>query len=416
MNSQIGVKAQVFFDGRDISRFLRSVTMSSLLGAVQDTKFRTPGYAHTFVAGLRGGTIGFAGDLPSDGAEASTELEYAIGSNRGAHNIMVCPAGAEVGYLARIGHSLRSQFSSDTVVDGLISMSGDFEKTAGSPGVVPGLCLWSPNGAGTIVVAPSAGTDLTTGVTATASSSAGVSYPASNAFNDDVAVGAWGSASGLPQWLQIDLGSAKAPASYRFHRTGAGGTPVAWTLRGADDSGFTTNVVTLDTQSGQPTASGWSGYYALSGAPARRYWRWDFSANQAGAGASGIELNEVELLSAADAGGTYTDLNVVTATATGTGVRDNLSSVPASKGGLFVLQVLRAIGSGKTCTVRIEHAPDSSGSPGTWATLGTFTAMTDTGAQLLEIASGTTINPHLRAIVTSITGSFVFAVGAWRRY
>ena len=147
---KIGASGQIFADGRDLTSFLRKVMATMVMATVQDTHLRPAGFYHTYIAGLRGGQITYSGDLPSDATTRVAELADAVGSTRTPRVIAFYPYGAEVGNLALFGNSLRSNFSSPIVVDGLITYDGGFEITSGSPGVSPGQCLFTPNGAASV--------------------------------------------------------------------------------------------------------------------------------------------------------------------------------------------------------------------------------------------------------------------------
>lgn len=147
MQSQIGASAVVIVDGQDISRFSRTIRYTSLLSAIQETKFQPRGMSHSFISGLRGGAVGFSGDIPVTEDGVLPELQGSFANPRDPHIIYIAPSGDAPGYLARIGKSLQNQFSSEVPFDGLIGFSADFEKTAGSPGVLSGVSLWSSRGA-----------------------------------------------------------------------------------------------------------------------------------------------------------------------------------------------------------------------------------------------------------------------------
>lgn len=106
-------------------------------------------------------------------------------------------------------------------------------------------------------------------------------------------------------------------------------------------------------------------------------------------------------------------VNLVDSTETGAWVRTDPLEGATGHGALLVLQAVE-LGAG-SLTVLVEHAPDSAGSPGTAATLGTFAAQTATGAQVMEIADGVTVDPWIRARVSAATGKWQPAVGFARR-
>lgn len=105
--------------------------------------------------------------------------------------------------------------------------------------------------------------------------------------------------------------------------------------------------------------------------------------------------------------------NPVTGTGNGDAVAQGAADTDA--GGYAILQCVSAQGSGKTLSVKIQHAPDDEGDPGTWVDLVAFDAVTAKGSQRKTIDVGDTIHPHLRAVVTAVTGTFVYAVAFARR-
>lgn len=119
-------------------------------------------------------------------------------------------------------------------------------------------------------------------------------------------------------------------------------------------------------------------------------------------------------------GGVTENLNIITAAVDGDTVADIDTGTTSDKGLMAVLQVVKATGDNATAAPIIQHAPDSSGEPGTWATLLSFDAVTNADhetAQVKEVAPGTTIYPHLRfSVPDGADGNFVFAVGVARRF
>ena len=97
----------------------------------------------------------------------------------------------------------------------------------------------------------------------------------------------------------------------------------------------------------------------------------------------------------------------LTATTTGTSVQDRLPATTATAFGGFGILILPTNTRSANVTVTIEHAPDSSGSAGTWAQLLAFTAVSTgtTSAQLVALPAGTSVNPWLRAVVTFTAGT-----------
>jgi hypothetical protein len=94
---------------------------------------------------------------------------------------------------------------------------------------------------------------------------------------------------------------------------------------------------------------------------------------------------------------------------TGTGV-DNLAA--STNGGVASVHVFDIAGAAPNVVYRVQHSSNGS----TWADLVTFTAVTAANqSQRIEVASGTTVNRHLRITITeggtttSVNGLVVFA-------
>jgi hypothetical protein len=105
-------------------------------------------------------------------------------------------------------------------------------------------------------------------------------------------------------------------------------------------------------------------------------------------------------------------LENATVTATGNGTaRDNTSST-ANGGGAFIIATSVSGTSTPTLTAKITHSADDS----TYADLVTFTALTSAGAEVKEVASGTTVNRYLKVVytVSGTTPSFNVIVGFGR--
>jgi hypothetical protein len=105
-------------------------------------------------------------------------------------------------------------------------------------------------------------------------------------------------------------------------------------------------------------------------------------------------------------------LENATVTATGNGTaRDNASST-ANGGGAFIIATSVSGTSTPTLTAKITHSADDS----TYADLVTFTALTSAGAEVKEVASGTTVNRYLKVVytVSGTTPSFNVIVGFGR--
>jgi len=113
---------------------------------------------------------------------------------------------------------------------------------------------------------------------------------------------------------------------------------------------------------------------------------------------------------AVDFGVSLQDLAAVTGTGNGTDVDNGAAT---TNGGVAVLHTTAIAGASPSVTWKVQHSTDGS----TWADLSgaTFTAQTAAGAQRLEVAAGTTVNRHLRAVrtfggtTTSITSTLAFA-------
>ncbi len=105
-------------------------------------------------------------------------------------------------------------------------------------------------------------------------------------------------------------------------------------------------------------------------------------------------------------------LENATVTATGNGTaRDNASST-SNGGGAFIIATSVSGTSTPTLTAKITHSADNS----TYADLVTFTALTSAGAEVKEIASGTTVNRYLKVVytVSGTNPSFNVIVGFGR--
>lgn len=105
-------------------------------------------------------------------------------------------------------------------------------------------------------------------------------------------------------------------------------------------------------------------------------------------------------------------LENATVTATGNGTaRDNTSSTSNGGGAFIIAETVSGTGT-PTLTAKIQHSADNV----TYADLVTFTALTSAGAEVKEIASGTTINRYLKVVytVSGTTPSFSVIVGLGR--
>ncbi len=105
-------------------------------------------------------------------------------------------------------------------------------------------------------------------------------------------------------------------------------------------------------------------------------------------------------------------LENATVTATGNGTaRDNASST-TNGGGAFIIATSVSGTSTPTLTAKITHSADNS----TYADLVSFTALTSAGAEVKEVASGTTVNRYLKVVytVSGTNPSFNVIVGFGR--
>lgn len=102
----------------------------------------------------------------------------------------------------------------------------------------------------------------------------------------------------------------------------------------------------------------------------------------------------------------------VSANGNGTGVDYGASGMPTTAGLVAYLQVMEKSGAAGTLTVKVQHSVDGS----TWADLATFTPRTAGNvAERIVVASGVTINRHLRALWTVTGGTFTIQVGVSRK-
>lgn len=144
----IGADAFISIDGRDVTRLLNTARYSAPMDAIDHTRFRTPGYAREFLAGLTGGAISLGGFQPMTAAVATAEMQAALGVNRNGQDVLVAPAGADLGNLAIFAKSAQTSWRvGDIMSDGVIPLSADFQVTAASPGISAGVVLMTPHGA-----------------------------------------------------------------------------------------------------------------------------------------------------------------------------------------------------------------------------------------------------------------------------
>ena len=105
-------------------------------------------------------------------------------------------------------------------------------------------------------------------------------------------------------------------------------------------------------------------------------------------------------------------LENATVTATGNGTARDNSSSATNGGGAVIIASLVSGTSTPTLTAKITHSADNS----TYADLVTFTALTSAGAEVKEVASGTTVNRYLKVVytVSGTNPSFNVIVGFGR--
>lgn len=105
--------------------------------------------------------------------------------------------------------------------------------------------------------------------------------------------------------------------------------------------------------------------------------------------------------------------NMAARTASGNGTSlDNAAGT--TNGGVAYLTVPTVSGTTPSATVKVQHSTDNS----SWSDLGTFTAVTASGAsQRLLIAAGTTVHRYTRALwtISGTTPSFTFAMAFGRK-
>lgn len=190
-------------------------------------------------------------------------------------------------------------------------------------------------------------------------------------------------------------------------------------------SGATTGPISVTTPGGTATSASFgvtmaSGLYRLYFPPSLG----DVPqgvATGTGLTAGTIQVGGVACTSVANATtvqGVTTDAvyNLTSATASGSTVTDIPSTATSNNGALLALQVISTQGATPSLACVAEHSPDDgSGNATTWSTLATFATMTGKGADVQEVAAGTTIYPHVRLRVSAISGQFGFTAGIARR-
>jgi hypothetical protein len=314
-------------------------------------------------------------------------------------------------------------------------------------------------------VAPTSGANqATTGGNASASRSSGGDVPAGAITGGHTT--RWHAGSGGASWWQYDFGSVKTitEVKIRFRQTG---DVINVNFQVSDDAAFGSGVTTVDnslsafTTTVDPNAADetYDAEVAVATPTAGRYFRINFTQSDQGQSM----IRELELLDAATNGSADIYLffppsagNIANAATTGTGAavsnvtqgpgntstkiavttttpgvgsdaiynvvnsvtngttHNDIAVTETSNNGLIAQLNCIYLADGEEAQWILQHAPNSSGSPGTWATLGSFDNITETGAQQLEIAAGTEINPFLRARRTDSGGDCVVAIAAAR--
>ncbi|GED68094.1 hypothetical protein BRE01_17960 [Brevibacillus reuszeri] len=104
----------------------------------------------------------------------------------------------------------------------------------------------------------------------------------------------WLSKIGFPQWLQVDLGTAKVTTTYTIIASQyLAASPKAWTFEGSNDS---TKWDVLDTVRGQIGWDATKRIYRFENRTPYRYYRILITENNGYQGNYGIEITEMELL------------------------------------------------------------------------------------------------------------------------
>lgn len=368
MAKEIGVMTAVLIDGNDATRVLNSLRVMSDTDGVMNTRFRAPGYAQEFIAGLTRKGLDLGGFSPIVNDVVLALMEQSVGTNRTGQEVMAGIGGLSPGLMALWLKSLQTTSASPIGVDSVTSTSAAFVAATG--GMQVGVCLLGIHGN------DSAAANEVQSLTITALADAPV-----------LSIG------------DGDGGTANLAALF----TSAGGTTVTATqLKNALEALPAIGLNNLSVSGSATFATTWSGTFTLV-----------FQNAKAGLRAPLLTSNNAAVVVAEITQGANR-YAVITAIGNGVTVQD--SAAATSHGGEAALQVISAVGSGKTLTVIVQHAPDVSGSPGTFVDLVTFTAATSArNVQRVRVADGTTVFPYLRARVSGVTGSFVAAV-AFARY
>ena len=237
---------------------------------------------------------------------------------------------------------------------------------------------------------------------------------------------------------------------------GAGTWPKNWTFEGSNDNASWT---VLDTRNGVIFSSQETKTFNFASQTAYRYYRINVTVNESGGG--GVVIRNMGIAGAqtpanldfttyfptaatpggltkggtgsgstntalalagslattltgatAQEGGAFNGINLLSSATTGTAVKT--AAAPHQNGATLDLHAPFSVGT-LAAPIIVEHAPDVSGAPGAWATLGTFTPITDASdrtqtAQRVVVAAGTTVNPWKRYRLPTLTGQIAIAV------
>jgi hypothetical protein len=368
-NASIGAMTAVLIDGTDATRVLNSMTVDKPVDAVDNTRFRPPGYAREFIQGLGSATLRLGGFLPFEFDTVLALMENSNLDKRTGQEILAGVGGLDVGHLAVMAKSIQTTSSNPISPDGIVTSSAEFVN--GKGGVRLGHVLLGLHGAQV------AGANEIQVLTITA-------------MGDGEA---------------ITLGD------------GDGGT-VSVTDLFTSTNGTTVTAAEIRAKLESMPGIGANNVYVTGSAAFTTTWdgsfRVMFTKALAGLNVPPLTSNNADVVVTTDTigGGKY---NVLTAVGNQTAVRNYDVATPY--GGEAMLQVISAVGSGKTMTVKVQHAPDIGDAPGTFTDLITFDAVTAGRTVLREaLPANTAVNPWLRARVSAITGSFVASVGFGRNY
>ncbi|MCR5889671.1 discoidin domain-containing protein [Hymenobacter sp. J193] len=145
------------------------------------------------------------------------------------------------------------------------------------------------------VTTSSSGPNLAANAVASASSIYDADYPASG-VNDGSTGSTWSAAggAGLPQWVQLDLGSSPAVVKqYQVYLGAYNYAAGAWDMQGSNDASAWTTLHTVSTD--QP--AGTYNTYAVTNTTAYRYYRLLISRARTGYTSSDVDIAEWRLMS-----------------------------------------------------------------------------------------------------------------------